>query len=140
MGKRLLFGVLAVATSGCEPLDPVESCSIESPDAGMPPTYAGTLDALAGPLRKDGTREACSTFEGSYLSEGTCADGKRFVSRNTGFGGETRYFDDAGRYVGHTTSSDVVSGCTRYFHPSRAAVECQDPREQPLCPGEAGAP
>ena len=142
MAKRLLRGVLAVglaAVSGCESLKGSDNCETESPDGGMPPTYAGTLEALAGPLRENGVRERCSSFEGSYISEGTCADGKRFLSRNTGFVSETRYFDDDGRYVGHTSGSDVVDECTPYFHPSLAAEQCQDPQERPLCPRDAGA-
>lgn len=43
-----------------------------------------------------------------FVIEGSCADGKRVLATGGGFTTERRYFDDSGRFVALTTSTDVI--------------------------------
>jgi len=99
-----------------------------------------TLDAWAGPVRDDGSREFCS-----YIVEGSCADGKRFIAQAGGFGTYLHYFDDAGELVAMASQGDIIfDHCDGgFFAPSLSAVRCDSPEWTPLCgdgPAEISLP
>jgi hypothetical protein len=80
------------------------------------------------------------TFEdpgcGLGVFTGSCADGKRLLYRNGGFGSEIRYFDGE-QLVGYVQSGDVgfcpsVCPFSRYFG-AIESVRCDVPTFEDLC-------
>jgi len=113
MMRRFLLLVLAFGCGGdsdneCEKLyEPWELYpqDLEPTDPmGRPwPTYSEALAAMT----------PCDLIP---VFQGTCSDGKRFLQRNGGYTGETRYYDGE-RLVGITSYSDIIIECIDPQHP-----------------------
>jgi hypothetical protein len=73
---------------------------------------------------------------GLGVFSGRCADGKRLLYRNGGFGSETRYFD-AEQLVGYVLTSDVgvcPSVCPfAHYYGAIDSVRCDAPSFEDLC-------
>ena len=74
---------------------------------------------------------------GLGVFSGSCADGKRLLYRNGGFGSEIRYYDGE-RLVGYVQSGDVgfcPSVCPfSHFYGPLEDVRCESPSFEDLCP------
>jgi len=93
-------------------------------DEGNPwPTYSEATADL----------EDCTRDEGYRRFRGTCSDGKRFLSRDGGYTGNTRYYGGEGEaLVGFDSFSDVILECV---DPSVGDSRCERTSiEEILCP------
>ena len=123
--------LLAVAACGEEDFS---DCGGALPLGSAQLSYEATLDAWAGPPSADGSRPYCT-----FILEGECADGKRFLLQPGGFGTEVRYFDGQGALVAGASQGDIITDhCDGgYFYPSLDAVQCEPISWASLC--DAGA-
>lgn len=91
-------------------------------------SYSEALDVWTSP------GDGC----GLGLFSGQCADGKRLLYRNGGFGSEIRYYDGE-RLVGYVASGDVgicPSVCPfSRFYGRLESVRCDAPTFDDLCEG-----
>jgi hypothetical protein len=143
--KRTLASLVLLLGFGC---GHSSECQRADYSACGSPLGALGYDGQAWPTWSQALAEAqaCQTDTGSVL-RGACADGKRFISVNGGFGGGTRYFRGE-ELVGISFSSDVGTGpCQCAFESFRgtlASVRCDTPVFEALCqttaPGEFYAP
>jgi hypothetical protein len=96
-----------------------------------PLSREAALDAWAGPVRADGTRERCAE-----VYEGTCADRRRFLFWDSDGAVDAIYFDDGGDATGGVHRYDfVIDGCTGSFF---GDIRCKGAVGAPLC-GDAPA-
>lgn len=99
------------------------------PRAGRPDVEASYTEALAS--------WPAQGFDcGLGVFSGQCADGKRLLYRNGGFGSEIRYFDGE-QLVGYVRTSDV-GGCPSvcpfsHYYGAIDSVRCDAPSFEDLC-------
>ena len=105
MKLPLLLLALSIGCSGSvaneeapicdEPLPPTDS------DGTPWPPFSAANSMLAD----------CAQHEGYYFRRrGSCSDGKQFLSKGTGFVGDTYYFEGEA-LVGVSTWTDIISSC-----------------------------
>jgi hypothetical protein len=95
--KRMVFVVIAI---GCGGSSADEQCRPQE----LPPT---DVDGRPWPSFSDARAQFCAQVDGPARTEGSCADGKRFLDANGGFTGETLYFRNE-VLVGRRAFTDVA--------------------------------
>ena len=102
---RHTMTMLALLALGCGG-DSADEC----PDA--PALPATDDDGNPWPTYSDASAElaACTSDQGYSRFRGTCSDGKRFLQRNGGFTGDTRFYDGE-TLVGMDSFSDIIFPC-----------------------------
>jgi hypothetical protein len=138
------------------------ACSACDDEAGLMPLEATLADCgssldellLAGSSSEPPFDSSYSEALGSWAFEGglgcgfgllggACADGKRLLYRNGGFGSEIRYFEGE-QLVGYVGSGDVgvcPSVCPfSHYYGAIEDVRCDSPRFEDLCEGSSGVP
>lgn len=137
----MALGACGDAEPGLEPLEAtVADCGSsldDLPPAGSnssePPLDAPYSEALASWA---GEGQGC----GFGLFSGQCADGKRLLYRNGGFGSTIRYFDGE-QLVGYVLTGDVgicPSVCPfSHYYGAIGSVRCDAPSFDDLCAGSS---
>lgn len=137
-GMRRILCSIALCVLGCS--EKAEKLSCEDADYTVCGTPLPGLqsDGQPWPTFSEAVAEERLCRDGGEWPEflvGMCADGKHFIAKNGGFGGQTRFFEGE-TLVGLGAFSDVGGFCLcpfEYFSGTLATVRCDAPVFEALC-------